>query len=85
MNGPLPNYFLLLNMIFFVFLCLLTLCSCIVFSLFCMLSNKDNHNLKKDDEEQESKSKNALHTGQFYLNKRTTKRINITKKSCRAC
>ena len=45
-----------------------------------MLSKRDHHNLKKTKENKsENKSKNALHTGQFHLDKRSTKKIKYDK------
>ena len=33
----------------------------------------------------ENKSKNALHTGQFDLDKKGQNKLSVTKKSCRVC
>ena len=52
MNDPLPNHFLLLNMIFlFFFVSWLSALSWL-FSLVCKLIKGDNHNIKKNEREQ---------------------------------
>ena len=88
-KGPNADFFATFFAIFLVFLCFFALCSFILsaLSLFCMLSKRDNHNFKKN-EGKNDKCKNASHTRQFHLFiwiKKGGNKLNMTKKSCRAC
>ena len=67
MNNSLPNYFLLLNMIFF-FTSLLSASSKLI-SLLCMLSKKDNHNFEK----RRARTNLKINLKMHYNGKRRTK------------
>ena len=70
MNDLSPTSFSLMSMIFFP--SPLSAPSSF-FSLFFVLSKRDNHNLKKRENKSENKTKNTLDTGQFHLDKRNAK------------
>ena len=83
------NEWLLTKLLFaikydFFFFCPFTLCSFIVFLLFCMLSERDNHNFEKE-RGRTTNLKINLKTHYTQVSFIWTKKGRNKNKSCRSC